>query len=180
MRTILHRYHLVHRGKPLALPGWLNDKESSGIDRVWLFIIRTLIGHRGVRRWKMPHEILIKAGEVAVEGQLNDSETAEAIADILPVRAKAQRWGGEIYFDIDLACQLEEDAREVMGEGELGYWPTGTALCIFFGPTPASRGEHEIRAASPVNVVGTIRGDWSRLWDVSDGADIHIEKRKTP
>ena len=124
----------------------------------------------------MPQKIVIRAGDVAVGGQLNDSETAEAIADILPVRAKAQRWGGEIYFDIDLACQLEKNARQVMHEWELGYWPRGTSLCIFFGPTPASRGEHEIRAASPVNVVGKVEGDLSDLWDVPDGAEVTVEK----
>jgi len=124
----------------------------------------------------MPQKISIKAGDVLVEGELNDTETAEAIADILPIRAEAQRWGGEIYFDIDLACQLEKDAREVMQEGELGYWPTGTALCIFFGPTPASRGEHEIRAASPVNVVGKVKGDLSDLWDVPEGAEVSVAK----
>lgn len=124
----------------------------------------------------MSQKILIRAGDVVVEGELNDTETAEAIADILPIRAKVQRWGGEIYFDIDLACHLEKGARQVMQEGELGYWPTGTALCIFFGPTPASRGEHEIRAASPVNVVGKVKGDLSDLWDVSDGAEVSVEK----
>lgn len=124
----------------------------------------------------MPQKIAIRAGNVVVEGELNDTESAEAIADILPIRAKVQRWGGEIYFDIDLACHLEKDARHVMQEGELGYWPTGTALCIFFGPTPASRGEHEIRAASAVNVVGRVKGDLSELWDVPDGAEVSVEK----
>lgn len=124
----------------------------------------------------MPQRILIKAGEVVVEGELNDSETAKAIVSILPVRAEAQRWGGEIYFDIDLACQREQDARVLMKEGELGYWPTGTALCVFFGPTPASRGEHEIRAASPVNIVGKVLGDLSDLWDVAEGAEVRVEK----
>ncbi len=124
----------------------------------------------------MPQRIVIKAGNVVVEGELNDSAAAEAIADILPIRAKAERWGGEIYFDIDLACQLEKGAREVMQEGELGYWPAGTALCIFFGPTPASRGEHEIRAASRVNVVGNVKGDLSDLWDVAEGAEVSVDK----
>ena len=124
----------------------------------------------------MPQKIVIKAGDVVVEGELNDSETAETIADILPIRARAQRWGGEVYFDIDLACQLEKGARQVMQEGELGYWPTGTSLCIFFGPTPVSRGEHEIRAASPLNIVGRVNGDLSDLCDVPEGAEVTVEK----
>jgi len=130
----------------------------------------------GIRGYEMPQNIVIKAGDIVVEGELNDTETADAIVDILPIRAKAQRWGGEIYFDIDLACQLERGARQVIHEGELGYWPTGTSLCIFFGPTPASRGEHEIRAASPVNIVGKVKGDMSDLWNVPEGADVIVEK----
>ncbi len=63
----------------------------------------------------------------------------------------------------------------MLEEGELGYWPPGTAFCIFFGPTPASGGD-EIRAASAVNIVGRIKGDLSGLWDVPDGAEVCIEK----
>jgi hypothetical protein len=105
---------------------------------------------------------------------LNDSPTAKAVADALVIRAKAQRWGGEIYFSIAVTADLEQDAREVLEPGELGYWPTGAAFCIFFGATPASQGD-EIRAASAVNIVGRIKGDLSELWDVPDGADVSIE-----
>lgn len=122
----------------------------------------------------MPGSIAITAANVRIQAELNDNPTAKAIADALPIKAKAQRWGGEIYFAIPVQAQLEHDARDVLQAGELGYWPSGKAFCIFFGPTPASRGD-EIRAASPVNVVGNIKGDLSLLWDVPDGADILIE-----
>jgi len=56
----------------------------------------------------------------------------------------------------------------------LGYWPTGSAFCIFFGPTPASQAD-EIRAASAVNIIGKVKGDLSQFWNVSDGADILLE-----
>lgn len=124
----------------------------------------------------MPRTIMIRAGQVEFEAELNDSATAKAIADALPIRAKAQRWGGEIYFDIGLECELEQGSRDVMAAGELGYWPAGTALCIFFGPTPASRGKDEIRAASAVNIIGEVKGELAALWDVPDGADISVEK----
>ncbi len=122
----------------------------------------------------MPHSIVIKASEVAFEGELNDSVTGKAIYGALPIRAKGQRWGGEIYFNIPVSCELEEDSREVLEEGELGYWPPGTAFCIFFGATPASGGD-EIRAASAVNIIGRMKGDLSGLWDVPDGAEVCIE-----
>jgi len=123
----------------------------------------------------MAEKIVIKAGGNVFEAELDDSVTGKAIYGALPIRAKAQRWGGEIYFKIPVSCEIEEDSREVLEEGELGYWPPGTAFCIFFGPTPASGGD-EIRAASAVNIVGRMKGDLSGLWDVPDGADVCIEK----
>ena len=123
----------------------------------------------------MAEKIAIRVEENVFEAELNDSMTGKAIYGALPIRAKAQRWGGEIYFSIPVSCELEEDSREVLEEGELGYWPPGTAFCIFFGPTPASGGD-EIRAASAVNIVGRMKGDLSGLWDVPDGAEVCIEK----
>ncbi len=123
----------------------------------------------------MAEKIVIKAGGNVFEGELNDSMTGKKIYDGLPIRSNGQRWGGEIYFSIAVSCELEEDSREVLEEGELGYWPPGQAFCIFFGPTPASGGD-EIRAASAVNIVGRIKGDLSGLWDVPDGAEVCIEK----
>ena len=131
----------------------------------------------------MGQGIVIRAGGNSFKAELDDSVTGKAIYGALPIRAKAQRWGGEIYFSIPVSCELEEDSREVLEEGELGYWPPGTApstglrasFCIFFGPTPASSGD-EIRAASAVNIVGRIKGDLSGLWDVPDGAEVCIEK----
>ena len=123
----------------------------------------------------MVQEIAIKVGDKDFEAELNDSVTGKAIYGALPIRAKAQRWGGEIYFSIGVSCELEQDSREVLEEGELGYWPPGTAFCIFFGPTPASGGS-EIRAASAVNIVGRMKADLSGLWDVPDGAEVCIEK----
>jgi hypothetical protein len=118
--------------------------------------------------------IRIKIGEIALEGVLNDTQTARAVADALPIQGSAQRWGGEIYFPIHVRAELEPGAREVLQPGELGYWPTGSAFCIFFGPTPASDAD-EIRAASDVNVLGRLSDDPSPLWDVQPGAAVIIE-----
>jgi len=123
----------------------------------------------------MTESIVIKAGDITVEAELNDSGTAKAIVEALPIKAKAQRWGGEIYFSIPVTCELEVNSREVMEAGELGYWPPGMAFCIFFGPTPASQ-KDEIRAASGVNVLGRIKGDLSELWNVPDGTEVCIQE----
>jgi uncharacterized protein len=123
----------------------------------------------------MPSKIKIIAGNIEIKAELNDSPTAKAIADELPVEAKGQRWGGEIYFSIPVKAELESDSREILKAGELGYWPTGNAFCIFFGPTPVSQG-NKIQAASAVNIIGKMRGDWSVLWDVHSGATVVIDK----
>ena len=122
----------------------------------------------------MPQAIKIITENVQVEAELNDGPTAKSIMDILPIEASVQRWGGEIYFSISVEAELEEDSQDVLEAGELAYWPPGNAFCIFFGPTPASQG-NDIRAASAVNVIGTMIGDWSGLWDVPDGGSIAIQ-----
>jgi len=122
----------------------------------------------------MPKAIKITAGQTLFEAELNDSPTAQAVFDALEIKAKCSRWGGEIYFTIPVQAELEADSRDVLEAGELGYWPTGNAFCVFFGPTPASQAD-EIRAASAVNIIGKVQGDLSQLWNVPDGADILME-----
>ena len=59
--------------------------------------------------------------------------------------------------------------------GDLGYWPPGSAFCIFYGPTPASRGS-EIRPASPVNVFGRVLGDAKVFKTVRSGTTVRVER----
>jgi uncharacterized protein len=123
----------------------------------------------------MERLIRITAGSVSAEARLNDTKTAGAIWDALPIEAKGQTWGDEIYFDIGLSAAPEK-AREVVDLGDLAYWPPGQAFCIFFGPTPASRGD-ECRAASAVNVVGKIVGDARVFTKVRSGSRVTIERQ---
>jgi len=120
------------------------------------------------------HKITITAGAVSARAELNDSATASAIWEALPIKARANTWGCEIYFGIPVHLG-EEKGREVMAMGELGYWPPGHAFCIFFGPTPASRGQ-EIRAASAVNPIGKIIGDATVFKSVRDGETVTIAR----
>jgi len=122
----------------------------------------------------MERKIRIKAGGIEVVAELNETKTAEAIWEALPIKGEANRWGDEIYFSIPLSLE-EEDAKELVGMGDLGYWPPGTALCLFFGPTPISKGK-EIRPASAVNVFGRIIGNASVLKQVASGTEIIIER----
>jgi len=121
----------------------------------------------------MATSITITTGDKQFSAQLNDTSTAAAIVAALPIKADGRRWGEEIYFSIPVEAKSAPDAREVVQAGELGYWPAGNAFCLFFGPTPASRGD-EIRAASPVNIVGNLLGDYADLSDVPDGVSIEV------
>ena len=118
--------------------------------------------------------IVITAGKVAAEAELNTTSTADAIWEALPIKARANTWGDEIYFSIPVHLG-EEDGQEVIELGDLGYWPPGNAFCIFFGPTPASRGD-EIRPASPVNVFGRLEGDPTVFKGVRSGTPVGIKR----
>ena len=118
--------------------------------------------------------VRFKAGTVEASAVLNDSSTADKVWDALPIAAEASTWGDEIYFRVPIEAE-EDDAQEVVSLGDVAFWPPGQALCLFFGPTPASRGD-EIRPASPVNVVGRIEGDATILKQVKSGATVTVEK----
>ena len=122
----------------------------------------------------MTKRIRITAGDVTATAILNDTATAQAIWDALPITARGNTWGDEIYFSIPVKLGTEK-GQEVVQLGDLGYWAPGTAFCIFFGPTPASRGD-EIRPASPVTVFGRIEGDPRVFTKVPDGAKVVVER----
>ncbi|MCJ7547540.1 MAG: cyclophilin-like fold protein [Deltaproteobacteria bacterium] len=125
----------------------------------------------------MDRGIRIQIGDVVLQGELHESPTASLIWEALPIEGKGNRWGEEIYFAIPVKAELDETARAVVERGDLGYWPQGHALCIFFGPTPVSRGD-EIRPASPVNIVGNIKGDLRVLKEVAEGTIVRLDKKE--
>jgi len=118
--------------------------------------------------------VRFKADTVEATAVLNDSSTADKVWDALPITSAGSTWGDEIYFRVPVEAE-EDDAQEVVSMGDVAFWPPGQALCLFFGPTPASRGD-EIRPASPVNVVGRIEGDATILKQVKSGATVTVEK----
>jgi uncharacterized protein len=118
--------------------------------------------------------IRITAGSVKAEAVLDDSGTAQAVWDALPLAVAGETWGDEIYFGIPVKAKPEAP-RETVELGDLAYWPPGSAFCIFFGPTPMSRGT-EIRPASAVNVFGRVVGDPKVFKQVAAGTTIRIER----
>jgi len=114
-------------------------------------------------------------GEVEVELIDKNPKTRDAILAALPIESRANTWGDEIYFSTPVDVG-EENSQEVVEKGDVAYWPPGRSICLFFGPTPASRGPDEIRPASPVNVFGRIVGDLERLKRVRDRERVRVEK----
>ena len=122
----------------------------------------------------MVKRIRIEAGSAEALAELNDTGTAQAIWEALPIRGQASLWGDEIYFSIPVSMGLEK-GQEVVNVGDLGYWPQGKAFCIFFGPTPVSQG-NEIRPASAVTVFGRVTSDTTVFKKVAAGEKIIIDR----
>ena len=118
--------------------------------------------------------IRITVGEVALEAELNDTATAAKIGEALPMRSSFNTWGDEIYFSIPVDAELDDSSREVVEIGDLGYWPPGSAFCIFFGLTPVSE-PGRIMPASAVNVVGKVAGDATLLKQAMRAREVVLE-----
>ncbi|MBT3255958.1 MAG: hypothetical protein HN366_05800 [Deltaproteobacteria bacterium] len=119
--------------------------------------------------------IKINIGTLTFDAELHDTPTGEMVFDVLPLNTSFDTWGDEIYFSIPVAAELDETASEEVFMGDLGYWPTGKAFCIFFGPTPMST-LGKIVPASAVNVIGKVHGDALRLKEVMHETQVMVEK----
>tara|TARA_B100001093_G_scaffold502542_1_gene555689 strand:+ start:72 stop:440 length:369 start_codon:yes stop_codon:yes gene_type:complete len=117
-------------------------------------------------------QIKIEFESITIEADLNNSETANNIKKLLPILNTVNIWGDEIYFPVDINDE-EIGAKEIVELGDIGYWPPGNAFCLFFGLTPLSKGE-EIRAASPINIIGKIRGEINILKKVKSGEKVMV------
>jgi hypothetical protein len=119
-------------------------------------------------------KIKIRIGRISLDAELNDTPTAKDVAKVLPLRTVFNTWGDEIYFPIPVEAELDDSAQAEVGIGDLGYWPTGRAFCIFFGPTPMST-QGKIIPASAVNVIGNVMGDATRLKAVMHEDEVSLE-----
>ena len=122
----------------------------------------------------MERKTRISVGAIEAAAELNDTRTAQAIWEALPIKERVNLWGDEIYFSIPISLKLEL-GQELVSIGDLGYWPHGNAFCIFFGLTPMSQGD-EIRPASPVTVFGKVIGDATVFKKVAAGMEITIKR----
>lgn len=118
--------------------------------------------------------IKIVSGDIELTAELLDKnpKTADATWNSLPIESSVNTWGDEIYFSIPVEIGLE-DSQEIVEVGDVGYWPPGKALCVFFGMTPASE-PGKIKPASPVNIFAKVTEDVKVLKKVKDGDKIRV------
>lgn len=118
--------------------------------------------------------IIISIGNISLKAQLFETQCAQAIAGKLPIGAVPAEWGDEFYFEIPVQFSLDETSTTNVRIGDIGYWPPGRSLAIFFGPTPMSEGTDPV-PASEVNIVGRITDDAEVLKKAKGAKKIIIE-----
>jgi uncharacterized protein len=104
---------------------------------------------------------------------LDDTPTTRALVGALPVKAKAQTWGEEVYFEIPVSAKLEAGAKQVVPAGSVCFWVEGSSLALPWGRTPVSQGD-ESRLVTRCNVLGAIDGDPRQLASVRSGDAITL------
>jgi hypothetical protein len=124
---------------------------------------------------EMKNEIFFQFGSITVKGTLNGTQTAQAIWEKLPFESVVNLWGSEIYFETPVASDLDKNATTDIKKGYICYWPMAKAICIFFGPTPLSKGQ-EIIPACPVNLIGNINGNLESLKKVEEREIVKISR----
>ena len=122
----------------------------------------------------MSRKIQITVGNLSMEAELKESESANAFWEALPIRGAANVWGEEIYFQVPVDAPLEDSAREEMEVGEIAYWPPGSAFCIFFGRTPAS--VDEAPRGQPRESTGQRAGNPKDFLNVRSGEEVLLER----
>jgi len=117
----------------------------------------------------------ISAGKLALEAELRDTPTTQALAEALPFEATAQTWGEEVYFTTPVSAKLEADARQVVEPGTVCFWTEGDALALPYGRTPISTDERP-KLAARCNVLGQLVGDAGALASIKSGQKIRVER----
>ena len=122
----------------------------------------------------MSQTVKIIVGALSLQAEFFDTPCAQAIVAAMTLEARPNEWGDEFYFEVPVDMPLDETATVRVKAGDIGYWPPGKALAIFFGPTPLSTGPDPV-PASEVNIVGRITGDATLLRKCKGAKGVRIE-----
>jgi hypothetical protein len=122
----------------------------------------------------MKHSVMVEIPHSSnIFLELDDAHSPNTVNDFvskLPFTVDLNVWGDEIYTSKSPISQPEENAKSPVDLNDVAYWPTGKAICLFYGPTPIGN-PGEITPASPVNIIGKIISPDKKILD-----NIHSEK----
>jgi len=122
----------------------------------------------------MKHSVIVEiphSSNILLE--LDDTHSPNTVNEFikkLPFTVDLNVWGDEIYTSKSPISQPEENAISPVKLNDVAYWPTGKAICLFYGPTPIGN-PGEITPASPVNIIGKIISPDKKILN-----DIHSER----
>ena len=119
----------------------------------------------------MKHTVKVTFQNHSILLELDDSDSPNTVNDFiekLPFSVDLNVWGDEIYTSESPISQPEENAKTPVQLNDIAYWPTGKAICLFFGPTPIGN-LGEITPASPVNILGKIISPDKTILNIADG-----------
>ena len=119
----------------------------------------------------MKYTVILKIKNTSVSLELNDQfspKTVKEFVNKLPFTVNLHIWGDEIYSSESPIIMSEENAKSPVTLNDVAYWPSGKAICLFYGPTPIGK-KGEITPASPVNVIGKIINPDKSVLKIADG-----------
>jgi len=115
-------------------------------------------------------KIILEIERIGVaEGEFHrfaSPRTVDALLRALPVGGRAAIWGEEVYFQVSVQA-AGESPRNKLEVGSIAYWPMGSAVCVFFGPT---------KPYSPVNMIGRVTANLELFRKVRGGTTVTIKK----
>jgi len=115
-----------------------------------------------------------------IDLELDDTmcpNTVKSFLQNLPFTLGINLWGEEIYTNESPINVDEENAKAQVELYDVAYWPTGKAICLFYGPTPIGN-KNEIKPYSPVNVIGKIiKPDKKILSELKNGTNVTFNKK---
>jgi hypothetical protein len=83
----------------------------------------------------------------------------------LPIEGRAALYKEEIYFEVPLKMG-EEKAKPTVEQGTIGFWPMGSAICVFYGTS---------QPYSPVSILGKITSNLEIFKQVKSGTRIRVQ-----